>query len=233
MERPDSGRTKICLGLAGTFTFVSLLLLMRGAPNDSHMAIIVFSIALLQLFEYGVWKNQDCFPGGSNDMATRGAYTLFWLLPSILAFSGYLFGSFVVAENMAYGMLLMSGILYAFLTLSLITIMFSDKSTWCTTPGENGQPIWWFLRNSSPLNLNILWIIGILIPIILVDPLIIGSGILTIVAGACSLARQVDPSLEGEWVSSSTLLANGIAFWALIAPYIRNFFFFPIGTHYV
>ena len=233
MERPDSLRPQISLGISGVFTGLSLLLLMRGSPNDSFMAVLVFMLALLQLFEYGVWKNQDCFPGGSNDIATRGAYVLLWLMPAVLGFAGYFLGSFIVAENMANGMLLMSGFFFTILTGCLLSIMMYDKTTWCTTPGEQGQPIWWFLLNSSPLNLNILWILGMIIPVIFVDPLIIGSGILFSAGVSTVLALKADPMMTGEWVSSTALMANGVGLWALVAPYIRNFLFFPVGSHYV
>jgi len=221
-------RPQIVLGIAGFFTVLSLILLLRGESNDSYMAILVFTIALLQLFEYGVWINQDCFPGGANDKASRGAYMLFWLMPAILAFSGVFFGSHIAAKEYSVGMLLMSGIFFCLLTICLFSIMITDKTTWCTTPGNNGQPIWWFLRNTSPLDLNFLWVVGMIIPVFFVEPLIVGSGILIISGISAVVARQADLALEGEWVSSTALMANSIGFWALVAPYIRQYLFFPV-----
>lgn len=224
-------RPKISLGTAGFFTVLSIILLIRGSTNDSYMAVFVFLIALLQLFEYGVWKNQDCFPGGSNDKATRGAYILFWLMPAVLAFAGSFLGSHIAAEQYAVGMLLMSGLFFSLLTACLVSIMIYDNTTWCSTPGNTGQPIWWFLRNHSPMNLNFLWILGMLIPMFFVEPLLAGSGIMIITGVSAVLARQADMALEGEWVSSTALMANCVAFWALVAPYIRNYLFFPVEVH--
>ena len=221
-------RPQIVLGIAGVFTVLSLILLLRGETNDSYMAILVFTIALLQLFEYGVWINQDCFPGGANDKASRGAYMLIWAMPAILAFSGVFFGNHIAAKEYSVGMLLMTGIFFCLLTICLFSIMVTDKTTWCTTPGNTGQPIWWFLRNSSPLDLNFLWVVGMIIPLFFVEPLIIGSGILIISGASAIIARQADIALEGEWISSTALMANSIGFWALIAPYIRNYLFFPV-----
>jgi hypothetical protein len=233
MEAHDNGRRKISLGVFGVFGILSLVLLIRGSPNDSYMAILVFMIALFQLLEYGVWINQDCFPGGANDKATRGAYILLWLMPAILAFSGFLFGSYIAAEDYAYGMLLMCGLMFTFLAGCFISIMLYDKTTWCTTPGEAGQPIWWFLRNASPMDINVLWLVGMFIPLVFVDPLIIGSGTFIVVATSAFLGRQADMAREGEWISSTALLSNCVVFWALAAPYIRDYLFFPVQIHSV
>ena len=152
-------------------------------------------------------------------------------MPAILAFSGYFFGSFIASEKYAYGMLLTTGLFFTFLTVCFLSVMISDKTTWCTTPGDMGQPIWWFLRNDTPMNINILWLIGMLIPIIFVDPLIIGTGIVTITGISAFIARQADVSRDGEWVSSAALLSNLVAFWAFISPYIRGYMFFPVQVH--
>jgi hypothetical protein len=125
----------------------------------------------------------------------------------------------------------MSGLFFAFLTACLASIMVYDNSTWCSTPGDTRQPIWWFLRNPSPMNLNFLWLLGMLIPIVFVEPLIVGAGILVISGISAILARQADMARSGEWISSTALMTNCVAFWAIVAPYIRSYLFFPVNIH--
>ena len=219
---------RISLGVFAVFSGISLLLLMRGASNDTYSAIVVFLIALLQLFEYGVWKNLDCNPGGSNNKASRGAYILLWAIPGILCLSAAFFATNIIADPESRTLLKGAGFIFAALACSLIPIMWSDKRSWCSQPGGNWIPIWSFFRDESPLALNPIWLIGVLLPTLLVDPLFLGSGSALILTGSYIIGKSTDKLMKGEWASVTSLLANNIGVWAVLVPSFRGLIFgFP------
>jgi len=219
----------ISLGVFAIFAGISLLLLMRGQSNDTYMSIVVFLIALFQLLEYGVWKNLDCNPGGSNNRASRIAYILMWSIPAILCLAAAFFSTNIVADPESRLLLKGAGFIFTALACSLVPIMLADKKTWCTQPGPNWTPSWSFLKtDESPLALNPIWLIGVLIPILLVDPLFLGSGSALILAGSYLIGKSQDRLMKGEWVSVTSLMVNGIGLWALFVPNLRGLIFgFP------
>jgi hypothetical protein len=224
---------RLSIGAFAIFTGISLVLLMRGGPNDSYAGVVVFSIALMQLLEYGVWNNLDCNPGGSNNKASRIAYAVLWLMPAIFCLAAAFLATDVFADDGARQLLKGGGFIFAALACSLVPIMMSDKKTWCSQPGVNWVPNWYFLGNdSSPLALNPIWLIGVLIPTLLVDPAFLGVGSALILAGSYAFAKTQDRMLKGEWLSITGLLANSIGLWALLVPNLRGLLFgFPPVLH--
>lgn len=219
---------RISLGVFAIFSGISLLLLMRGSSNDTYSAIFVFLIALIQVLEYGIWYNLDCNPGGANNKASRGIYILLWLMPAILCLSAAFFSTNIVADPESRLLLKGAGFIYAALAFSLIPIMWADKKTWCSVPGANWIPIWSFFNDETPLRLNPIWLIGVLIPMLLVDPLFLGSGSFLILIASYLVGRSSDKLMKGEWASITAVLANGIGLWALFVPNLRGLIFgFP------
>jgi len=219
---------RISLGAFFIFSGISLILLMRGSSNDTYSAIVVFLIALLQLFEYGVWNNLDCNPGGSNNKASRGAYILLWAMPALMCFAASYFSTNIIADPSSRTLLIGVGLVFAALACSLVPILWADKKTWCSQPGANWIPSWaFFNKDVSPLDLSVLWLVGILVPTALVDPLLLGSGSASILMGSFVVGRSTDKLMKGEWASVTALLANGIGLWALMVPGIRSFIFGP------
>jgi hypothetical protein len=219
---------RISLGLFLVFSGISLVLLMRGSSNDTYSAIVVFLIALMQLLEYGVWNNLDCNPGGSNNKASRGAYILLWAMPALMCFAGAFFSTNIIADPSSRTLLIGVGLVFSALACSLVPIMWADKKTWCSQPGANWIPSWaFFNKDVAPLDLSVLWLIGILVPMALVDPIFLGSGTAAILTGSYFVGRSSDKLMKGEWASVTALLANGIGLWSLMVPGIRSFLFGP------
>ena len=69
--------------------------------------------------------------------------------------------------------------------------------------------------------MNLLWLVGILMPTVLVDPAFLGSGTLAIGVGSYMFGRTADELRTGEWLSVTALMSNGIGIWALFYPVIR------------
>lgn len=212
---------RINLGIFAVFFGISLILACRGGKNDTYTALLVFMIALFQLFEFGVWKNLDCNPGESNDKASHGAYILIWAMPAVLCLAGAFLAGNVIAVPASKQVLLGAGLVFAAFALSILPILWSDKRTWCSQPGNVLQPIWWFQKEEVPLQLNLLWLVGILMPTVLVDPAFLGSGTLAIGVGSYMFGRTADELRTGEWLSVTALMSNGIGIWALFYPVIR------------
>ena len=223
--------TAINLGTFSVFFGVSVLLLLRGGQNDMFSGILVFMIALLQLFEFGVWRDQECIPGGSNNTASRGAYILFWLMPPILCFVAAFLASNVLYELNSRFFLIGAGLISLAFTISIILKTFKDRGYWCTSRGSGWVPIWFFQREKVPFKLNFVWLISMILPILCVDPVLLGSG--TIVIGVISymLGLMKDRYKNGEWLSTAMLYSNSVGIWAILVPFLRNFLFQPSITN--
>jgi hypothetical protein len=224
---------RISLGIFCVFSGLSLILLMRGSPNDTYSGILVFLIALIQLFEYGIWNDLDCNPGGSNNKASRGTYILLWAFPALLSLAAAFFSTNIIADPASRTLLMGVGFVFTALACSLLPILWADKRTWCSQPGANWIPIWSFFdKDGSPLALNPIWLIGILIPTLLVDPLFLGSGTAAILTGAYLIGCSSDKLMKGEWASVTAVLSNGVGIWALMVPTLRGLIFgFPPVLH--
>jgi hypothetical protein len=177
----------------------------------------------MQLFDYAIWRNLQCYPGGPNDKGTRGLYILLWALPAILSLSGAFLATNIFADPASRTLLMGIGFVFTLLTIVLITLVYEDRNTWCSNPGVLWQPNYGFLHNEKvPMKPNILLLIGLLIPTILVDPFMLGTGTIVIATGSYLISRDFDPNFRGEWLSVNTLLMNAVAIWALLVPALRR-----------
>lgn len=218
---------RVSLGTFCVFSGLGLLLILRGQANDAYAGILVFMIALLQLFEYGVWNDLGCNPGQSNSKASKGAYLLLWLMPAVLCLSGAYLGSNLVADPSSRNLLLGAGFMFFALFLSLASLTYSDTTSWCSEPGSIWQPIWYFQNEKVPMRVNMMWLLGMVLPTILVDPAFLGTGTLVLAGGAYFAGRYADPLAIGEWLSVTSLLANSISVWALAVPRVREALYGP------
>jgi len=219
-----SSNPRTSLGLFGIFFGLGLCIILRNDINDAYSGILVCCIALMQLFDYGIKHNLECYPGGSNDKATRGLYMLLWLMPAILCFSAAFFANHNVIGLPASKMLLIGiGAVYVLIACVFGSIVFEDQNTWCSIPGMMWQSNYGFLHSEYvPMKPNILLLAGLLLPTLLVDPYMLGLGTFVIATVALFLGRKFDPTLNGEWLSATTILCNGIGLWALFVPPLRR-----------
>lgn len=224
---------RISLGLFSIFFGLGLFILLRGDINDTYSGILVCCIALMQLFDYGVWRNLDCNPGGSNDKAGRLLYMLLWLMPSILCFSAAFFANYnLIGDPVSRTLLIGIGVVYLLIAIIFGSVVVEDRNTWCTYPGIMWQPNYGFLHSEYvPMKPNILLLAGLLLPTLLVDPHLLGVGTVAIMTGSLFISKQFDKEFNGEWLSVNTLLNNGIAIWALFVPPIRRDLFGISATY--
>ena len=221
----SGGSTRISLGLFAIFFGMGLFIILRGDSNDAYSGVLVCCIALMQLLDYGIWRNLDCYPGGPNDRATRGLYTLLWFLPSILCFTAAYFANNVIFDPSSRMLLWAVGAIYFLIALIFTSMIFERKDTMCSTPGILWQPVYGFLHSEFvPMKPNILLLVGLIIPTLIVDPYLFGSGTIVISTVAYALARNFDQGFNGEWLSVNTLLNNAIGIWALLVPALRRDF---------
>lgn len=216
---------RVSLGIFSVFFGLGLFILLRGDINDTYSGILVCCIALIQLFEYGFLHKMDCYPGSSNDKATRGIYLLLWLMPSILCFSAAFFANHNLLgdANTTKSLLMGVGAVYLLIFIVFAMVVYKDRNTWCSVPGNMWQPNYGFLHSEYvPMQPNILLFAGLLLPTLLVDPNMLGIGTITIVTTGLFLGRKFDPYLKGEWLSVTTLFSNLIGIWALFIPPLRR-----------
>ena len=223
----NGSSSRISLGVFTVTTGISLIIASRGGKNDTYAAVLVFMIGLIQLFEYGVWLDLECLPGSSNDKASRGSYALIWAMPAILSIVGFLYAERVVGDGAGRWLMLGAGFALTALLVGILPTAFTEKTTWCSAPGNIWQPVWWWQREKSPLAPNSLWLVGMLVPTLLIDPLGLGAGTLALAGGSYYVGRLTDKVSNGEWLSVTALLANSIGLWALLLPGIRLSLFGP------
>ena len=77
------------------------------------------------------------------------------------------------------------------------------------------------------MRVNMMWLLGMVLPTILVDPAFLGTGTLVLAGGAYFAGRYADPLAIGEWLSVTSLLANSISVWALAVPRVREALYGP------
>jgi hypothetical protein len=218
-----AGSARISLGLCSIFLGIGLFIILRGDANDTYAGILVCCIALIQLFGYGIWRNLECTPGGSNDRGTRGLYMLLWFMPAILCLAASFFATNVFADSASRMFLMGVGGVFGLLALAMSSVVYENKNTMCSVPGKGWQPKYSFLHDEKiPMKPNLLLLVGLLIPTLLVDPFMLGAGTVVIALGSYALSKQFDPFLDGEWLSVHALLMNAVAIWALLVPAIRR-----------
>lgn len=219
----SGGSARISIGICAVFFGIGLFIILRGDSNDTYSGILVCCIALMQLFDYAIWRNLQCYPGGPNDKGTRGLYILLWALPAILSLSAAFFATNLFADPASRTLLMGVGGVFALFSIVLLSIVYEDRNTWCSNPGVLWQPNYGFLHNEKvPMKPNLLLLIGLLVPTLLVDPFMLGTGTLVIATSSYLLSREFDPNFRGEWLSVNTLLMNGVAIWALLVPALRR-----------
>lgn len=217
----SSGSDRLSLGAFAVFAGVSLLIALRGGRNDAYAAVLIFLIALFQLLEYGVWRDLQCNPGKSNNRASRASYLLVWAMPALLSLVAFLFADDLFADPSSRYLLLGLAFAYSALMAAILPIVIADKRTWCSTPGNIWQPVWWFQREDVPIAPNIFWLVGMVAVTLLVDPFGLGAGTIVLGTGAYAMGRWGDAVGTGEWLSITSLMANSIALWALLLPGLR------------
>jgi hypothetical protein len=218
-----AGSARISLGLCSIFLGIGLFIILRGDANDTYAGILVCCIALMQLFDYGIWRNLQCTPGDSNDRGTRGLYMLMWLMPAILCLSAAFLATNVFADPASRIFLMGLGGAFGLLALAMISVVYENKNTMCTVPGKGWQPNYGFQHDEKiPMQPNLLLFVGLLIPTLLVDPFMLGAGTVAIAIGSYGLSKKFDPYSDGEWLSVHTLTMNAVAIWALLVPAIRR-----------
>jgi hypothetical protein len=223
---------RFSLGTFFIFTGISLILVLRGGPNDLYAGVLVFLIALLQLLEYGVYTDIQCSPGQSNTKASKGAYILLWAMPATLCLAAAYLATDVSFDVTGRSFLLGAGLMYLALVGSVAALTYKDGLNWCSSMGNLWQPIWYFQNEKVPFQLNYLWLVGILVPTLLVDPMFLGVGTLAAIGGSYAVGRYSDPLGAGEWLSITSLLANSVAIWTVVVPSVRELLLGPGGGQF-
>jgi len=125
------------------FTFLSSTLMSgylfqrNGHINDRPLSIFIFWVALMQLFEFFMWKNMT-----DHTLASKLAYITTILQPFVLAASlTYFYGT---TDPMYLFVMLLSVIQACAATYYAFGL--ETKSTWLSEKGPNGHLIWWYKK---------------------------------------------------------------------------------------
>jgi len=132
------------------FTFLTSVLMSghlwrrHDNINDRPLAIFIAWVALMQLFEYFMWRNM-----AEHSLASKLAYITTILQPFVLAASLYYFyyvaGRLTDGDQRWYYIIMVASALqagaaiyYAFVT--------ANKTAWLSVPGPHSHLIWWYKK---------------------------------------------------------------------------------------
>lgn len=119
-------------------------LFIYGNKYDKHLAFFLFFVIQMQLLEYLMWIDQKC--GIINKIATITANIQLLLQPIFVLLGGYIFQTFDILDNH----LILIMIIYI-LGGSILQLYRYSKIDFrkdiCSKPDENGNLIWYFIKN--------------------------------------------------------------------------------------
>ena len=122
-----------------TSTVMSVYLFRRnGHINDRPLSIFIFWVALMQLFEFFMWRNMR-----DHSTVSKMAYITTILQPGVLAASLYYF--YRNTEKFAYLLVMFISVLQACAATYYAFIM-KNKADWLSIKGPHGHLIWWFKK---------------------------------------------------------------------------------------
>lgn len=154
---------------------MSLFLWYRNIRYDRALSIFVFSLGLLQLVQYGV------FSGADSQQSGRALYIILWLQCLVLSIGVFLFiktnrdlDNPSINENIVYTISEWVIIFYSMIFFIALALSFISSWTFETIVTNDNKDITVVIhgRDSSSCVLgywNILYIFGILIPLILIS----------------------------------------------------------------
>ena len=119
-------------------------LFIYGNKYDKHFVVVIFFVIQIQLLEYFMWIDQKC--GIINKIATITANFQLMLQPFFILLSGYIFQTFDILDNNL--ILIMSSYLLVGSIMLLYRYSKMDfRKDICSKPDENGNLIWYFIKN--------------------------------------------------------------------------------------
>ena len=191
----------------------------RNKSNDRPLALWISWIALMQLFEFFMWRDMK-------DHATEAKLSLITtiLQPFILAAGLYYYtlkkSDSVWRKPLLFGVMFMSllqaccATYYAFVT--------EKNANWLSVKGPNCHLVWWYKKheNRVPLlaRVDVIYFITLLISALLITPFKLGMiyvfiGLITI--SITKLYYPIETSSLWCW------MVNILAFITLAMPYIK------------
>lgn len=129
----ESSRNSFLIG--GT---ASLYLLFFSKDNTNrHVGLFLFSVCLMQLLEYFIWKDQKC--GLMNDIASRFIKIVLLLQIITVYLGAYIFNTTTISKNILTFFIL--GLLICFI-YGIYILFFGNDLKWCTKPNSDKSLQW-------------------------------------------------------------------------------------------
>ena len=114
----------------------SLFLYIRNYTYGRTLALIFFTVSLMQLAEFFMWKDLEC--GQINDFATKFAFIVLCLEPLIVTFAVYNYNVSRIPQKYLKYIFYLYLVFFGFF---IIRTIFYNKKV-CSLPSNNKHLIW-------------------------------------------------------------------------------------------
>ena len=135
-----------------------LFIYLRNYPLSQPFSLIFFTVGLMQLAEFFMWRDLDC--GWMNHYATKLALITLLIQPIIFVFSIYYYGLSKLSSIFMKSSFIFYAVFFGFFIIW--TLLFREKKL-CSSPNKNSGHLIWDIY--SIINYFPSFIIYLLIPI--------------------------------------------------------------------
>lgn len=153
----ESSLTSFIIG--GT---ASLYLLFFAKDNTNrHVGLFLFSVCLMQLLEYFMWKDQKC--GLMNDIASRSVMLILSLQLYSIFLGAYIYNTSIIPKNILKIILIVLTPIFVYYGSN---DYFDKNKKWCTKPNEDNS-LQWANHNNPKYLTYIYYLVFLIFPFLL------------------------------------------------------------------
>ena len=207
-----------------TFLFITVVIVflwIRNYPLDRLIFLVWFSVMLMQLAEYWMWKDQEC--GKTNRYATLFAKLTLYIQPIIAVLVLKFFTTSSLPDRFINTTVGVVGIPF----LILIGFLFLQKYPFeiCSKPGKHRHLIWDFEKinkNTPQILSKIYWVLYWFVPLLFAScqPSSLGIIYLLMFYASFIVSYYIKKDYGKEWKSYWCHMINYVTVIPIIAGYV-------------
>jgi hypothetical protein len=215
-------------------TFVSSLLMClylwhrnNNNNNDRALSIFIGWFALMQLFEFFMWRNMQ-----DHSFASKMSFIFIHLQPLVLVASLYYFSlhnnkkiknKYTITEQLVFGVIASVTFIK---TIAAANYAFITNATqkWLSVKGPHCHLMWWFSRNINKLpqivKIDNTWFMFLILGFIMIKPFTQGLLYFSFAIISALISRRLYPKEKGSlwcWI------ANFMGVIAIAMPHVMPY----------
>ena len=211
-----------------TSIFMCVYLYYRNLPNDRPLALWIAWFALMQLFEFFMWRDMQ-----NHALTAKLSLISVVLQPLVLAAGLYYYyyikdkrAAAAAAATISWRKPLLQGIILLALlqaaSASYFAFVTAAKASWLSTKGPNCHLIWWFKKHEAQVpflaRADIIFNINLFLAVLAIKPFSTALIYMFIGLTTYMFTKQFYPLEDGSlWC----WLANILGLVTIVLPYIK------------